>query len=60
LLVIDARVGGLERHENEQFQLRGPQATFLCAEARAPRQGFPRAGALLSADKEGRPEAALA
>ena len=39
-------------------QLRGPQATFLCAEARAPRQGFPRAGAPLSANKKGRPEVA--
>jgi len=33
------------QYSKQQFHLRGPQATFLCAEARAPRQGFPRAGA---------------
>src|SRR5271165_6369652 len=47
LLVIDARSGGLERHEVDNSRLRGPQATFLYADARAHRQGFPRAGATL-------------
>jgi len=52
LLVIDARVGGLERHEVDNSRLRGPQATFLYADARAHRQGFPRAGATLGQMKK--------
>ena len=49
-LVVNVRVGDLERYEDQPA--RGPQVAFLKAEARAPRQGFPRAGTLLSANKK--------